>query len=178
MKFLEDYKYIKEKINSIKYTLIGLLFLNMILSFIFKSFLFVILAGVLLYLYYKKDKELAQIEDAVFRILPHDLEEDGYYQVVSEENLEQYTYYFDKEEGYWIVEYPLNKTEAKIIKLNEFKRFTFFSTINNYQPILQLKHYEIKSEVKKWFEEHPETNAKLMPKKIVGELKFENIYKD
>ena len=179
MKFLELYEKRLSAYKIKRNTFLVVLFINMVASFFTKSISPVFISLALIFALYRENKEQKKVETFTFQLMPHDLESDGYYrQSESDEFLKSYTYYYDKDEKSWIVEHPISKEEAKIIKLNELDKFEFFSTVKDYQPILRLKRYELKSEVAEWFEKHPEIKVNLRKTKITGELGFENIYKE
>lgn len=178
MEFLELYENGLERYRKIHNAYLWIMLINVIVSILTKSFVNVAIALLIVYLIRREDKKRREIETLIFKVMPHDLGDDGYYKMVSEDYVKSYTYYYDKKEGAWIVEYRISETEAKIIKLNDFERFDFFSTERDYQPLLRIKHYELKHEVKDWLRKHPEVSMTLMPKKIAGELGFENIYED
>ncbi len=101
-----------------------------------------------------------------------------YYDLIETDILKAYTYYFDDEDHCYVVEYRLNNAEAKIIKLNAFEKFDFFSTVENYQPIMIIKHYRLHEDVKTWRKNNPNYLLPLPNTRITGELKFEDIYKN
>lgn len=101
-----------------------------------------------------------------------------YYELVDTEIVREYTYYFDDESHCYVVEYRMNNAEAKIIKLNAFEKFDFFSTVKDYQPIMVVKHYRLHEDVKEWRKNNPSYLLPLQNKRVIGELKFEDIYKN
>lgn len=101
-----------------------------------------------------------------------------YYELVDTEILKEYTYYFDDENHCYVVEYRINNTEARIIRLNVFEKFDFFSTVEDYQPIMVVKHYRLHEDVKEWLKNNSSYLLPLQNTRVIGELKFEDIYKN
>lgn len=101
-----------------------------------------------------------------------------YYELVDTEILKEYTYYFDDKNHCYVVEYRINNAEAKIIKLNAFEKFDFYSTVDSYQPIMVVRHYRLHDDVKEWQKNNPSYLLPLQNTRVIGELKFEDIYKN